>query len=109
MRAETVLAAVKSRETGMGLEDEIGLAGEPEARVMEVRKHGLGSCVGRGICGAEELSWADGTSGICASAGPDAAITAEAHNTNLNQRLAGPANWISILINLNLSRAVNYD
>jgi hypothetical protein len=29
-------------ETGMGLEDEIGLAGEPEARVAEVGKHGLG-------------------------------------------------------------------
>src|ERR1700736_2095191 len=50
MRAETVFAAVESMETGMGLEDEIGLAGEPEAGVMEAGKHGLGGCVRRGIC-----------------------------------------------------------
>ena len=50
MRPETVCAAVESREAGMGLEDEICLAGEPEARVIEVGKHGLGSCVRRGIC-----------------------------------------------------------
>ncbi len=35
MRAETDYAAVESMETGMGLEDEICLAGEPEAGVME--------------------------------------------------------------------------
>ncbi len=50
MRAETVFAAVESMETGMGLEDEIDLAGEPEARVIEVGKHGLRGCVGRGLC-----------------------------------------------------------
>src|SRR5580704_11893716 len=49
MRAETVHAAVESMETGMGLEDEICLAGEPEAGVVEAGKHGLGGCVGRGI------------------------------------------------------------
>src|SRR3982074_2433547 len=51
MRAETVLAAVESVEAGMGLKNEISLAGKPEACVFEVRKHRFGAVVGGGVDG----------------------------------------------------------
>ena len=43
MRTEAVRAAVKRREFGMSLEDEIGLSAEPETRVFEMREHRFGS------------------------------------------------------------------
>src|SRR4030081_1384507 len=49
MRTKTVGAAVKSMKARMGLEDEVRLAREPEARVAEVGKSGLGGCVRRGV------------------------------------------------------------
>src|SRR5208282_3159970 len=49
IRAQTVLAAVVGVEGRMSLEDKIHLTGEPEAGILEVRKHGLSAVVGR-IC-----------------------------------------------------------
>ncbi len=51
MRAETDYAAVESMETGMGLEDEICLAGEPEAGVMEGGNMAAGAASVEGSAG----------------------------------------------------------
>ena len=51
VRAKAVRAAVERRKIGMGLKNEVGLTGEPEARVLEMREHGLGAVVGRRVRG----------------------------------------------------------
>src|SRR6202166_3962848 len=38
-RAEAMRAAVERAEVGMRLKNEVGLTGEPEARVLEMREH----------------------------------------------------------------------
>jgi len=45
-RAEAVLSAVGSVKVRVSLEDEIRLAGEPEARVLEMREHRFGIVIG---------------------------------------------------------------
>jgi len=47
--AETVLAAVGRAEARMRLEDEVGLTGDPEARVLDVREQGFRIVAGRQI------------------------------------------------------------
>src|SRR5579863_9968603 len=51
MRIETVRPAVKRVKLRVSLNDPVGLSGKPEARVLEMRQHGLGALVGRRIAG----------------------------------------------------------
>src|ERR1700683_5047026 len=49
MWAEAVRATVESRKIGMRLKNEVGLTGEPEARVLKMGKHRLCALVLSGI------------------------------------------------------------
>ena len=85
VRAEAMRAAVERGEIGMGLKNEIGLPGEPEARVLEMREHGfvLASSAGggrrRGVVAGEAAGSAGRpeVSGCWADAGPARAARAQ--------------------------------
>src|SRR6202050_3179278 len=75
MWAEAMRATVESRKIGMRLKNEVGLTGEPEARVLKMGKHRLCALVLSGIrsverdCGvgwglAPRRGWAGGGGGF---------------------------------------------